>query len=118
MGKYILFEERLMTKFKSLVIILMILIMSGCAGKNFTFTDASTVEVGDTRAMIVKKMKGEPYHRTAKTVDGKVIETYIWTFANGLTGSTKSVPFILTDGIVTATPTITKYMKDSDGTIK
>ena len=107
-----------MTKFKSLVIILMILIMSGCAGKNFTFTDASTVEVGDTRAMIVKKMKGEPYHRTAKTVDGKVIETYIWTFANGLTGSTKSVPFILTDGIVTATPTITKYMKDSDGTIK
>lgn len=87
---------------------------SGCAGKNFTFTDASTVKVGDNRAIIVEKMGGEPYYRTATTVDGKVVEKYIWTFVNGLTGSTKSVPFILTDGIVTDTPTITKYMKDSD----
>ena len=95
-------------------LVVILVVFSGCAGKNFTFTDASTVKVGDTRAVIVEKMGGEPYYRTATTVDGKVVEKYIWTFVNGLTGSTKSVPFILTDGIVTTIPTITKYMKDSD----
>ncbi len=87
-------------------------LLIGCAGKNFNWENASSVKLGDTGSVVNKKMGGKPYSVSASTVDGKVVEKYIWVFANGMTGSTKSVSFVLTDGKVTGIPTITQSIKN------
>ncbi|MGB3961676.1 MAG: hypothetical protein WBK95_05525 [Sulfurimonas sp.] len=95
-----------------IVFIMSIFILNGCAGKNFTWNDASTIKVGDTGEQVIEKMKGKPYMITASKVDGKIVEKYIWSFANGMTGSSKAVTFILTDNKVTSIPTITESLKN------
>jgi hypothetical protein len=101
-----------MKKIVSISLITSSLLLVGCAGKNFNWENASTVKLGDTGAEVNKKMGGKPYTVSASTVNGKVVEKYIWVFANGMTGSTKSVSFILTDGKVTGIPTITQSIKN------
>lgn len=49
---------------------------------------------------------------TAATVEGKIVEKYIWSFANGMTGASQVVSFGLTDGKVTSIPTITESIKN------
>jgi hypothetical protein len=101
-----------MKKIVSISLITSSLLLVGCAGKNFNWENASTVKLGDTGAEVNKKMGGKPLTVSASTVNGKVVEKYIWVFANGMTGSTKSVSFILTDGKVTGIPTITQSIKN------
>lgn len=96
----------------SIIFIFSMMILNGCAGKSFTWNDASTVKLGDSGAEVIKKMQGKPYMITTSKVDGKIIEKYIWSFANGMTGSSKAVTFILTDNQVTSVPTITESIKN------
>ena len=95
-----------------IVLAISMFVMNGCAGKSFTWDDAETVKVGDTAEVVVKKMKGKPYMIKAAEVDGKASEVWVWAFASGLTGTAKSVSFVLTDGIVTKVPTITENIKE------
>lgn len=95
-----------------IVLVVGMLVMNGCAGKSFTWNDAETVKVGDSAEIVLKKMKGKPYMIKAAKVDGKASEVWIWAFASGFTGTSKSVSFVLTDGIVTDVPTITENMKN------
>lgn len=101
---------------KRLLILIMVgiigLFIIGCAGKNFTWQNAATVSLGDSGDQVIEKMQGRPYNITASKIDGKVIEKYIWSFANGITGSSKVVSFVLTDGKVTSIPTITKSIME------
>ena len=96
----------------AIVFIFSMLILNGCAGKNFTWNDASTVQIGDSGKKVIEKMQGNPYMVTASKVDGKTVEKYIWSFANGMTGSSKAVTFILTDDKVTSIPVITESIKN------
>lgn len=96
----------------SILFIIGVIIMNGCAGKSFTWNDASKVAIGDSGEQVIEKMKGKPYMVTATKVDGKIVEKYIWSFANGMTGSSKAVTFILTDDKVTSIPTITESLKN------
>jgi hypothetical protein len=91
-----------------LIALTIMVVLSGCAGKSFTFKDAKKVELGDSGQQIISKMKGKPYMVKAVTdKEGRIVEHYIYTFVNGMTGTTKSVSFILTDGKATSIPTIT-----------
>jgi len=91
-----------------LIVMVIMVILSGCAGKSFTFRDASTVKLGDSGKEVIRKMQGSPYMIKATTdKEGKIIENYIYVFSNGMTGLTKSVSFILTDNKATSIPTIT-----------
>lgn len=96
----------------SIMLIISILILNGCAGKNFAWNDASTVQIGDNGKQVIEKMRGNPYMVTASKVDGKIVEKYIWSFANGMSGSSKAVTFILTDDKVTSIPVITESIKN------
>lgn len=75
---------------------LLVLILSGCAGTNFTWDDAYKVQPGMTEAEVIKIL-GQPYQKLLK--GNQTLLT--WSFANGMTGKTKAVSFVLVDGKVT-----------------
>ncbi|MDD5212604.1 MAG: hypothetical protein PHV62_09345 [Sulfuricurvum sp.] len=95
-----------------ILLIMIAFLVIGCAGVGFSWQDASTVRLGDTGAEVIDKMQAKPYMIKASTVDGKIVETYIWSFTNGMTGSSQVVSFVLTDGKVTSVPTITESIKN------
>ena len=89
-----------------ILIIAMSLAVVGCAGSRFSFERARQVEVGMNEEQLTKLM-GKPY----SVVSSGDTQTWIWSYANALTGGSKSVSFIMKDGKVESLPTIPKGFK-------
>lgn len=79
----------------------LLLALSGCAGTNFTFDQARQVKVGMTEEQVTGLM-GRPY--SVVTIGDT--QRWIWSHANGMTGSARTVSFDLKDGKVSAVPAI------------
>lgn len=80
--------------------------LTGCAGTNFDFSKARQVQVGMTEAQVTSLM-GPPYSVVSK--EGTQI--WIWSQANGFTGSSKSISFIMRNGKVESVPAIPESFK-------
>lgn len=80
---------------------LLTLALAGCAGTNFSYEKASHVQVGMTEGEVVKIM-GRPY----QVISMPDSERWIWSHANGLTGSAKAMSMEFRDGRVSAVPKI------------
>lgn len=76
-------------------------ILAGCAGTNFSFDQARRVKVGMTSAQLTELM-GRPYSVISKNG----AEVWVWSRANGFTGSSRAVSFTVRNGIVEAVPDI------------
>lgn len=81
--------------------IAMALMVVGCAGSKFSFADARRVRAGMTTAE-VQAIMGKPYMVSSR--EGK--EIWIWSHANGLTGSHQSISFVFTQGVLESVPKI------------
>lgn len=75
--------------------------LSGCAGTEFSYDQARRVSVGMTEAEVVAIM-GPPYSVVSRG-DGQM---WVWSHANGLTGSSRAVSFKMQDGRVAEVPNI------------
>lgn len=95
---------------KNISILIAIFIMgisfSGCAGKSFSFHDAKTVQVGDSKETLIQKMGSNPYWIRTEQIDGQNVVKYVYVSVNGLTGATKSLSFILKEDKVIQVPHI------------
>lgn len=76
-------------------------VLVGCAGTNFSYDKARQVEIGMTEAELVGLM-GSPYSVTSRPGS----QLWIWSHANGLSGSSRAVSFELRDGRVVSVPEI------------
>ncbi|QPG62056.1 outer membrane protein assembly factor BamE [Pseudomonas sp. BIGb0427] len=76
-------------------------VLGGCAGTNFTYDQARQVKVGMTEDQVVELM-GPPYSVVSRA-DGQM---WIWSHANGMSGSSRVVSFRMIDGKVVEVPTI------------
>jgi hypothetical protein len=86
-----------------IIIVVALALLIGCAGSSFKFENARQVTVGMTEAQLIDRM-GDPYKKIGK----KDYEIWIWSHANGLSGKSQSVSFIMKDGKVSGLPTIPK----------
>jgi hypothetical protein len=86
---------------KKIYLIIFVIFLSGCAGVQFTWDEAKSVKINDSKEVLIEKMGAPPYMVT--TMGSK--EIWVWTWATGF-GSVKSVSFIIENGVVAATPTI------------
>lgn len=86
---------------KVLLIAATSLILAACAGTQFNWDSARQIKVGMAEADVVKLM-GKP-NRINSTDAGL---QYIWVFANGFTGSVRTVSTVFNDGKVSAAPVI------------
>lgn len=73
----------------------------GCAGTRFSFDAARKVTPGMTEAEVVNLM-GKPYSVVARPDQ----QIWVWSQANGMTGSHQSVSIGFRDGKVITVPTI------------
>lgn len=76
-------------------------VLCGCAGTNFTYDQARQVKVGMTETQVVELM-GPPYSVVSRA-DGQM---WVWSHANGMTGSSRAVSFRMVDGKVVEIPAI------------
>lgn len=81
------------------------LCLTGCAGTKFSFDDARRVQVGMTEAQL-QEILGAPAAVVAK--GDQVV--WVWSYADAFTGS-KSVSFILKDGVVVSVPNLPATFK-------
>lgn len=91
---------------KLITIGLAVALLSACAGSRFSYPNARKVEVGMTEAEITQLM-GPPYEVISRENE----QIWIWSYANGMTGRSQSVSFIMKDGRVIKTPVIPKSFK-------
>lgn len=87
-------------------VVLFALVLAACAGTPFRFDDARQVKVGMTEAEVTQIM-GRPYMVTSKG-DAQI---WVWSHANGMTGGSQSISFIMKDGKVSTVPTIPESFK-------
>ncbi|WP_305748930.1 hypothetical protein [Leptothrix discophora] len=78
----------------------------GCAGTPIDFDAARQVKEGMTTAELQSYM-GRPY----SVVSRQDKEVWIWSRANGFTGSHSSISFIVKDGVVVGVPKIPDSFK-------
>lgn len=91
-------------RLKALLISLVLL--AGCAGTNFSYDQARKVQVGMSEREVVSIM-GKPYSVISRP-DGQV---WVWSYANGMSGRSRAVSFILKDGVVVKIPSIPESFK-------
>lgn len=89
-------------KIRALVVTLATALLTACAGSAFTMNDARQVRVGMTTAELQAVMKSNPYSVTSRG-DTQI---WIWSEANGFTGSHQSVSFVVKEGKVYSVPVI------------
>lgn len=87
-------------------VLITLILLAGCAGTNFSYDQARKVQVGMSERDVVSIM-GKPYSVVSRP-DGQV---WVWSYANGLSGRTRAVSFILKDGAVVKTPSIPESFK-------
>lgn len=85
---------------------LVMIVLAGCAGTNFSYDRARQVQVGMTEAEVTKIM-GPPY--SVSSAGGS--QMWIWSHANGMTGSSRAVSFKMQDGVVVEVPQIPASFK-------
>lgn len=93
---------------RAIPVLLLIAAVSGCAGTNFDYDDARQVKIGMTEAQVLDLMD-RPY----SVVRNGDTEAWVWSRANGFTGSSRTVSFILRDGVVIGIPKIPFNITDS-----
>lgn len=93
---------------RALPMLLLVAAVSGCAGTNFDYDDARQVRIGMTEAQVLDLMD-KPY----SVAQNGNAEIWVWSRANGLTGSVRTVSFILRDGVVIGVPKIPINISDS-----
>jgi hypothetical protein len=81
--------------------IVALLLLSSCAGTPFEWKNAKAIHIGTTQAELISSL-GKPY--MVKTQGEE--QTWIWSYANGVTGETQLVSYVLKNGAVTVVPTI------------
>jgi outer membrane protein assembly factor BamE (lipoprotein component of BamABCDE complex) len=86
---------------KAIVVIAAAAALAGCAGTRFSFANARQVKVGMTTAEM-QDLMGRPYSVTTRGDN----EIWIWSQANGFTGSHSAVSFTVKDGVVIGVPRI------------
>lgn len=86
---------------RALIAVLALTMLAGCAGTNFSYDNARQVRVGMTEAELTALM-GRPYSVSARGDE----QMWIWSRANGFTGSSRAVSFKLKDGRVVEVPPI------------
>lgn len=77
------------------------LFIAGCAGTDFSFENASKIQLGMTEGQVTNIM-GPPY----SVISRGNSQMWVWSHANGLTGSARSVSFEMSGGKVVSVPTI------------
>nr|WP_286948254.1 outer membrane protein assembly factor BamE [Pseudomonas sp. UBA6718] len=80
---------------------LLMFAIAGCAGTNFSYDNARRVKVGMTEAEVTQLM-GQPYS-VVSTPGGQM---WVWSHANGFSGSSRSISFKFDQGRVTEVPSI------------
>lgn len=83
------------------VAVLAALLIAGCAGTKFSYDQARKVQVGMSENEVVSIM-GKPYSVISRP-DGQV---WVWSYANGISGKSRAISFLLKDGQVVKTPSI------------
>jgi hypothetical protein len=91
---------------KIVIVAALAAIIAGCAGTKFSFDRARQVTVGMSEAEVITLM-GNPY--SVSTLGDK--ELWIWSYANGVSGGSRTISFLLNDGRVVETPNIPKSFK-------
>jgi len=91
---------------KKLLMTVVCVILVGCAGTSFGWSSARQVKSGMTTQEVTKIM-GAPYSVTS--TGGKMI--YVWSSANGFTGSVKTLAVVFVDGKVITAPTVPEEYK-------
>ncbi|KAF2395376.1 outer membrane protein assembly factor BamE domain-containing protein [Pseudomonas frederiksbergensis] len=82
------------------------MVLSGCAGTDFSYDEARRVKVGMTEDQVTQIM-GPPYSVVSRA-DGQM---WIWSHANGMTGASRVISFRMVDGKVVEVPTIPSSFK-------
>lgn len=77
------------------------ILLVSCAGTPFKFENARQVKAGMTEAEVTSYM-GRPYMITSRGEE----QIWVWSQANGFTGSSQSISFVMKDGKVVNVPTI------------
>lgn len=80
---------------------LLLIALAGCAGTDFSYSQARQVQLGMTESQVTQIM-GRPYSVISRT-DGQM---WVWSQANGFTGSSRAVSFKMQDGRVVELPSI------------
>lgn len=91
---------------KTIITGMLALAIAGCAGTNFSYDNARRIKIGMTEAEVIQIM-GQPYS-VVSTADG---QSWIWSHANGFSGSSRTISFRLVDGRVTEVPNIPASFK-------
>ena len=82
-------------------------VLSGCAGTAFKWADARKINLGMTVPEVTQLM-GSPNNVTAR--DGVLI--YVWVYANGLSGTTRTMRVDFKDGKAISVPQIPDSFQD------
>lgn len=85
-----------------MVLAMTLVVLAGCAGTSFTFSEASRVKVGMTEDQLYEIM-GNPYMRISKEES----QQWVYSHATAFSGA-KSVSFETKDGVVSRVPYIPK----------
>ena len=93
---------------KVFALLLASLLLTACAtaGTKFDFSQARQIRVGMTEQEVVQLM-GKPMSVTARGQN----QVWVWSYANGMTGGSRSISFIMKDGKVSTVPTIPDSFK-------
>lgn len=87
------------------LLVFTVLLLSACAGTNFSYDQARQIQVGMTEAEVISVM-GSPYSVVSRGEE----QMWIWSRANAF-GQAKSVSFKMKDGLVSEVPTIPASFK-------
>ncbi|MFP5419903.1 MAG: outer membrane protein assembly factor BamE [Gammaproteobacteria bacterium] len=86
---------------RALIAASLLALLAGCAGTNFSFDNAAKVKPGMTEAQVTQLM-GRPY----SVVSRGDSQMWVWSHANGFSGSSKSISFEMREGKVVSVPSI------------
>lgn len=86
---------------KPLLATALAIVLSGCAGTSINWNDARQLRAGMTEAEVTE-LVGRPYAVTSRGQD----QIWIWSHANGMTGSSQSMSVVMRGGRLVDAPTI------------
>lgn len=81
-------------------------ILAACAGTPIKWDDARKLRPGMTEAEVTQ-LVGRPYSVTSRGAD----QIWVWSQANGMTGSSQSMSVLMRDGRVADVPAIPSSFK-------
>lgn len=91
---------------KHLLAAAMAIVLSGCAGTSINWNDARQLRAGMTEAEVTG-LVGRPYAVTSRGQD----QIWVWSHANGMTGSSQSMSVIMRGGRLVEAPVVPESFK-------